>query len=70
MGTHIVDTHDHPVCEDVWELYAAALTRFGRVSTIIERDDHIPPLEEILVEVERTREIANRILPPLAAQAR
>jgi len=33
MGTHIIDTHDHPVCEDVWELYAAALKRFGRVST-------------------------------------
>jgi uncharacterized protein (UPF0276 family) len=69
MGTHIIDTHDHPVCEDVWELYAAALKRFGRVSTIIERDDHIPPLDEILVEVERTRQIANRILPPLAAHA-
>ena len=38
MGTHIIDTHDHPVCEDVWELYAAALKRFGRVSTMIERD--------------------------------
>jgi uncharacterized protein len=68
MDTHIVDTHDHPVCEDVWELYAAALKRFGRVSTIIERDDHIPPLAEIMVEVERTREIANQILPPLARQ--
>jgi len=65
MGTHIIDTHDHPVCEDVWELYALALKRFGAVSTIIERDDNIPPLAEILVEVERTREIANRILPPL-----
>jgi len=69
MGTHIVDTHDHPVCEDVWELYAAALKRFGRVSTIIERDDHIPPLDEILVEVERTREIARQILPPLVSAA-
>jgi uncharacterized protein len=68
MDTHIVDTHDHPVCEDVWELYVAALKRFGRVSTIIERDDHIPPLAEIMVEVERTREIANQILPPLARQ--
>jgi uncharacterized protein (UPF0276 family) len=69
MGTHIVDTHDHPVCEDVWELYAAALRRFGWVSTIIERDDHIPPLDEIMVEVERTREIAHKILPPLVRQA-
>ena len=63
MGTHIIDTHDHPVCEDVWELYAAALERFGRVSTMIERDDNIPPLDELLVEVARTREIAEKVLP-------
>jgi hypothetical protein len=64
MGTHIVDTHDHPVCEDVWDLYAAALKRFGHVSTMIERDDNIPPLDELLLEVNRTREIAGRVLPP------
>jgi uncharacterized protein (UPF0276 family) len=69
MGTHIVDTHDHPVCEDVWELYAAALKHFGWVSTIIERDDHIPPLDEIMVEVERTREMARRVLPTLIPAA-
>ena len=63
MGTHIVDTHDHPVCEDVWELYAAALKRFGRVSTMIERDDNIPPLDELLVEIARTREMAEKVLP-------
>ena len=64
MGTHIIDTHDHPVCEDVWDLYAAALSRFGHVSTMIERDDNIPPLDELIVEVERTREIAAKVLPP------
>jgi hypothetical protein len=69
MGTHIIDTHDHPVCEDVWDLYAAALKRFGRVSTMIERDDNIPPLDELLLEVERTREIAAQVLPSLARQA-
>ena len=63
MGTHIIDTHDHPVCEDVWELYAAALKRFGRVSTMIERDDNIPPLDELLLEVARTREMAGKVLP-------
>ena len=60
MGTHIIDTHDHPVCEDVWDLYVAALKRFGRVSTMIERDDNIPPLDELIVEVNRTREIAEK----------
>jgi uncharacterized protein len=64
MGTHIIDTHDQPVCEDVWELYAAALKRFGRVSTMIERDDNIPPLDELVAEVNRTREIAGTVLAP------
>lgn len=62
MGTHIIDTHDHPVCEDVWDLYRAALKRFGAVSTIIERDDNIPPLAEIMPEVERTRTIGREVL--------
>jgi uncharacterized protein (UPF0276 family) len=30
---------------------------------MIERDDNIPPLDELLAEVIRTREIAERILP-------
>jgi uncharacterized protein len=63
MGTHIIDTHDHPVCEEVWDLYAAALKRFGPVSTMIERDDNIPSLDELLLEVNRTREMAEKILP-------
>ena len=63
MGTHIIDTHDHPVCEDVWTLYRAALKRFGAVSTIIERDDNIPPLAELIVEVERLRRVARDIVP-------
>ena len=65
MGTHIIDTHDHPVCEDVWTLYRAALKRFGAVSTIIERDDNIPPLAELIVEVERLRAVAQDIVPRL-----
>jgi len=68
MGTHIIDTHDHPVCEDVWDLYVAALKRFGRVSTMIERDDNIPPLDELLLEVNRTREIAEKVLPGKLAE--
>ncbi|ABQ35497.1 DUF692 domain-containing protein [Bradyrhizobium sp. BTAi1] len=62
MGTHIIDTHDHLVCDDVFDLYRAALKRFGAVSTMVERDDNIPPLDELLAEVQRTREIAAEIL--------
>ena len=56
--THIIDTHDHPVCEEVWALYAAACQRFGAVATMIERDDKIPPLPELLAEIDRARQVA------------
>ncbi|HEU4733538.1 MAG TPA: DUF692 domain-containing protein [Kofleriaceae bacterium] len=57
-GTHLLDTHDHPVCEAVWQLYGAAVARFGQVATMIERDDHIPPLAELIAELDRARQIA------------
>jgi len=44
LGTHVIDTHDAPVRDEVWDLYAHALRRFGPVSTLLERDDNIPPL--------------------------
>ncbi|MGD8583436.1 MAG: DUF692 domain-containing protein [Gammaproteobacteria bacterium] len=54
----IIDTHDHPIADPVFELYAAAVQHFGRVATMIERDDHIPPLPELLIELEQVRRIA------------
>ncbi|HEC11975.1 MAG TPA: DUF692 domain-containing protein [Acidiferrobacteraceae bacterium] len=61
-GHYIVDTHDHPVIDPVWELYAHAVRRFGAVSAMIERDDNIPPLEELLAELDHARTIAKPIL--------
>ena len=57
-GDFLVDTHDQPVCEAVWELYAFALERFGLVSTMIERDSEIPSLSELLAELDNARRIA------------
>lgn len=57
-GDHLVDTHDHPVADPVWSLYAEALQRFGPVATMIERDDHIPPLAELVAELDIARRIA------------
>lgn len=57
-GDLLIDTHDQPVPDPVWRLYAAACRRFGPVATMIERDDHIPPLEDLLAELEIAREIA------------
>ena len=58
----IIDTHDHPIADPVFELYATAVQRFGQVSTMIERDDHIPPLDELLQELEQVRRIGEREL--------
>ena len=61
-GGLTIDTHDAPIVDPVWRLYAEALRRFGYVSTMIERDDHIPPLAELLAELDRARAIAAPIL--------
>ncbi|HUB92257.1 MAG TPA: DUF692 domain-containing protein [Dyella sp.] len=63
QGTQlIVDTHDAPVADAVWDLYAEAVRRFGRVSTMIERDDHFPPLSELMMELEHARALAEPLL--------
>jgi uncharacterized protein len=65
LDTHIIDTHDEPIVDPVWELYADAVRRFGPMSTMIERDDNIPELPELLNELDRARRIADTILNPL-----
>ncbi|GAB2590957.1 DUF692 domain-containing protein [Dyella jejuensis] len=58
----IIDTHDAPVSSAVWELYQEAVRRFGRVSTMIERDDHFPPLAELISELGHARALAEPLL--------
>ena len=60
--THIIDTHDHPVCDEVWDFYREAVAHFGPVSTMIERDDNIPPLAELVDELDHARSIAGEVL--------
>jgi len=60
--THIIDTHDHPVCDEVWDFYREAIRYFGPVSTMIERDDNIPPLAELVEELDHARGIAVEVL--------
>lgn len=66
-GDYLVDTHDHPVPDPVWRLYAHALRRCGPVSTMIERDDHIPPLAELCAELDQARALARATLGEVAA---
>jgi hypothetical protein len=57
-GDCIVDTHDAPIVDPVWDLYGEAVRRFGPVLTMIERDDNIPPLAELVAELEQARRVA------------
>jgi len=62
MGDYVIDTHDAEVCDAVWELYARAIAMFGPVATMIERDDAIPPLADLIVELDRARTVAARAM--------
>ena len=59
-GDHLLDTHDHSVADGVWALYRSAVRRFGPVSTLVEWDDLIPPLDIVVEEAERARREARR----------
>ncbi|MDB4969914.1 MAG: hypothetical protein JWN44_5603 [Myxococcales bacterium] len=65
--THLLDTHDHAVCDGVWALYRRALERFGRLTTLVEWDDHIPPFDEVLAESKKAAAIEREVLGDVAA---
>ena len=56
-GTHLLDSHDQPVAEEVWGLYRHAIARLGPVSTLVEWDGDVPPLARVEAEAARAREI-------------
>ncbi len=62
LGDYRIDTHDEPICDPVWDLYREAVRRFGSVTTMIERDDHIPPLPELLAELAQAERIAGEVM--------
>jgi uncharacterized protein (UPF0276 family) len=69
---YLVDTHDHPVCAAVWQLYHYTLRHCGSVPTMIERDDHIPALHELLDELDLARQVHHMALTattPTATEA-
>ncbi|BDI61991.1 UPF0276 protein [Qipengyuania nanhaisediminis] len=60
-----IDTHDRPVCDEVWDLYRRARAMIAQeVATMIERDEAVPPLGELLDELDRARALCDH-----AAQA-
>ena len=54
-GDLLVDTHGAPVIESVWDLLDKAYEQFGVVPTLLERDFNIPPLDELLVEIDQIK---------------
>ncbi|MFZ2059497.1 MAG: DUF692 domain-containing protein [Candidatus Binatus sp.] len=58
-GTYLLDTHDHPVRDEVWTLYQRAARRFGALSALVEWDDNIPEFAELANTADRARAIFN-----------
>lgn len=56
----LVDTHGAPVIQTVWSLLGKAYEHFGVAPTLLERDFNIPPLDELLVEIEHINQLQNR----------
>lgn len=68
----VIDTHDHPVIDPVWKLYARAIELCGPTPTLLEWDARIPPFEEVHVEaLKATRywtHVSRRLEPALPAE--
>ena len=61
-GKYLLDSHDGAVPAPVWDLYREALRRFGQVSTLVEWDDRIPPLDEVVAESRRAAAVEAEVL--------
>jgi uncharacterized protein (UPF0276 family) len=69
QGDLIIDTHDHPVSDAVWALFAQACRLWGHVPSMIERDDDIPPLEVLVAELAHARQIVATYAPMASGAA-
>ena len=65
----LVDTHATIVAEPVWDLYAYAVRRFGRIPTLVEWDNDLPPLATLLAQAARADAIAVATLAPSVGRA-
>lgn len=64
-GTHLIDTHDAPVPDAVWPLYAHVWERCGPVATMVEWDANVPAFEVVAAELAKARRVREGL--PLAA---
>jgi uncharacterized protein (UPF0276 family) len=70
QGTHVIDTHDRPVAEPVWDLYRLAVSRIGPVPALLEWDDRIPPFPDLLAELNKARQVIPSATPVAAGLIR
>ena len=69
---YLIDTHDHPICDEVWKLYGSAVRRFGQINTMVEWDAKIPEYFVLEAEILKARKIEEQnakqpqslIIPP------
>jgi uncharacterized protein len=72
-GTHLIDTHDHPVAAPVWDLYRQAQQRSGGAATLLEWDADIPDYPDLLTELAKAKAVRHGAAPAgesLAARQR
>lgn len=62
VGKYLIDTHDAPVCPEVWELYRWTTQNLGAVTTMIERDKNIPALGDLIKELGQAKAILKNTL--------
>ena len=62
---YLLDTHDHPVIDPVWKLYAHAIGRCGLTATLLEWDDKIPSFEEVHAEAIKAKRYWSHTLKPI-----
>jgi len=71
QGTYLIDTHDQPVAEPVWNLYREAIRCYGSVASMIERDANIPDFSELQNEALKAKEIRRlELAPELSEEAK
>jgi hypothetical protein len=61
---YLLDTHDHPVIDPVWQLYERALRRTGPTATLLEWDDRIPPFAEVHNEALKAKQYLDAVSNP------
>lgn len=57
-GTHIIDTHEGEVVDEVWALYRYVMGKTGKITTMVEWDEAIPAFDVVKVEVDKAQAFA------------